>query len=961
MIKSLDDFVGRDKVKQTLCPVRALHWYLDRSKSFRKAVPGPPTNVSYACPNMNCSVTWDPPEGSSNGDVIYYTVMYQQCNKVFLHGWLNKTECTNITKTACHFGADFDDVHQNWCVPIETLSCDGGPNVACIIVLENIHPANDAFPGPPDVYELESTSGTITISWYAPETPYTNEDGSTKRLSDFHTDQYNMTYWSVDQPDHTTHEDLDTKRSVVLSEINGIKPWTVYKIIIQGRINTNTYGIPVKLTVETKEEVPGEGVTVTSVDYVTNCTCSVNLRQVTVTWLPINEDYWYGNLTHHKVDYWIDGLNDTKETIFTDAMATSIELDNLSRWRNYNIVVQVCNSAGCSPHEYYPYTLAPHSIDQSPPTNTSAYTTSYTSFSVAWHPPISDECIQSYHVVYVSDNTQGEVGPVYGLYAHIENVASNVVYTVYVYADIAAENNSTIQSIPGTTIVATEIPFRWYFIVAMFTAIISIIIVCVVYQCRKPLHKYLCYMVTKEEFRHHLTKTLESKPVIPKTEDDNEYDHLITSDSSSSGPHREAIEIGVINANQSVSMGMGVNNPVMVANPTVAINSTQTQSSGHSPNGYIGESYSQLSRHATKEQRDQEIQVDFEIDEECPSIPIDDFTSKTETQENPTLSDILDFDNTRDIADSLNISSDANHDQPNNLQVNDTSSSDDIQIDMSQFLRDDMGIDRNDGNQMERTPPGCSLETPNSSDAVIPEKTDSSMESDYSASENTGYRDFISNIDTDGHTSTGPNFDSQDKEQLSNSDYAGVVSRPLDTALGAASTSGSLPSYVKATDNNGNCTSNSVLNDMADVSKLIPEPDMTSQRNTSTSSPVESTNPKPLQLQGMESDDCNLPQNTAATISCPADFTSSSDASDSEHRNIQESLIEHISGDYEGSRNMAIMNNPLMVEHLDVFDSTQNGGSCSDSAVSGLSSSTKSDILHDSNSSCSDISTEQEN
>ncbi|XP_077977162.1 uncharacterized protein LOC144432761 [Glandiceps talaboti] len=48
MIKSLDDFVGRDKVERTLCPVRALRWYLDRSKSFRKGrtrlfIPFPPS------------------------------------------------------------------------------------------------------------------------------------------------------------------------------------------------------------------------------------------------------------------------------------------------------------------------------------------------------------------------------------------------------------------------------------------------------------------------------------------------------------------------------------------------------------------------------------------------------------------------------------------------------------------------------------------------------------------------------------------------------------------------------------------------------------------------------------------------------------------------------------------------------------------------------------------------------
>ncbi|XP_077981283.1 uncharacterized protein LOC144436371 isoform X2 [Glandiceps talaboti] len=866
--------------------------------------PGPPTNLRHICPNIDCTVFWDPPEGSSDNEVIYYSAIYQShfTRSFYPDEWTDKTECTNSTANVCNFGADFTYISDRWYVQVTAYSERYKLPSSSSEVL--IHPFYDAIPGPPDVYQLESTSRTITISWYPGETPYTNEDGSAKRLDDFYRDEYNMTYWNVEEPANTTKLDLSTKRTVVLEELNGIKPWTVYKIIIQCRIQSQRYGpIPANLTVQTKEEAPGEGVTVNPVDYITDCTymSSRDLRQVKITWLPINEDYWYGNLTHHKVDYWIDGHNDTKETMVTDATATSIVLVNLSRWKAYNIVVQVCNSAGCSPHKYYPYPLPSHSVVLSPPTNTSAYATSYTSFNVTWNPPNSDECIESYHVEYVSGDTREEVGPVDGLYAHIGDVTSNV-YHVYVYADITAGNDSTVKSMPGKDDVTIEAQSQWYIIVAVAAAILVFIMCCLVYRFRKLLHVNFCYMVSKEELQRQVTKNMETKPVIPQNKDDYEYDPLLTSDTSSSDSLREAIEIGI---DISKSVGSGVENPTVIIDPSQNVDlgvenpeiassttdSTQTQSSGNTPNGYIGkenerqrpsstESYSQLVRHTSNsEHTDQEIdEIQLDSDDECSGNPVDDFISKIETHENPSLSDILDFDNMKDIPDSRNFSSDVK--QPNNVQLNEKSSqplADTLEIDVSIFLKpmedDSIDVDQTDAecdeNLQERPLSVCSHGTTNScEDGSACEQSDS-LES------GSGYenqRNFAPNVDTDGfldHSMGQANVDSQDVEQHSMPDYTNVVSRPLNSSYSTASSS--IPSYVKVNDENnngdntGSYASNSVFDDMEDVdggecieladmlSNLIPVPaDISSERNTNNSSQVESTFDKPVQLKGME-------------------------------------------------------------------------------------------------------------
>ncbi|XP_070563992.1 cell adhesion molecule DSCAM-like isoform X2 [Ptychodera flava] len=320
-----------------------------------------PANLFYACPNLNCSVSWEHPIGASNDSCVYFTE-YQEFAVLIRHPneWIPKPECSNTTVTSCNFGADFSSVIGTWVVRIRTL-VEGQADLSAPSEV-SINPYFEATLGPPNITSVDTTSRTIHIRWDSPLTPFYS--GSVQlRMRDFYPIDYNMTHGQVSGHTDTDRlsQNLNGMEYVFLDSKNGIVPWSTYEISLQGQINME-YGISVKLTVTTDEEVPRRGVNVYEEEQSHDCSVSTNARNVSLAWTAPEREHWYGLLTKYVVRYWCSDNNDNVTEINIGINTMSVVLHNVSRWCEYGVEVHICNSAGCTRNENQ-FHIAAHELE----------------------------------------------------------------------------------------------------------------------------------------------------------------------------------------------------------------------------------------------------------------------------------------------------------------------------------------------------------------------------------------------------------------------------------------------------------------------------------------------------------------------------------------------------------------------------------------------------------------------
>ncbi|XP_077981574.1 uncharacterized protein LOC144436622 [Glandiceps talaboti] len=322
---------------------------------------GAPKNLRFRCPNMNCTITWDPPLDATENETVYYTVRYQSCHKVVKHGLVDKPECFNTTHASCNLGSDLRDPHKYWCAFVKADRNSGG-NGGMTDEPAVMHPANDATVEGPELVTVETTSRSIYIEWLAPKTPYGDHHGNLHRVDHFQHVGYNMTYWTEPHPSKAVsfvqnHHQSNHARHALLDSDKLIYPGKKYTIVLQGSINS-VYGMATQTTAMTKEEVPGRGVLITNVKTMDlDCVICEDLREATVEWEPLEDEYKNGKLTHQEVEYWIHNQRETAAIRKINIGETSAVLPDISRWKEYDFVVYLCNAVGCTPHTNYPYLI----------------------------------------------------------------------------------------------------------------------------------------------------------------------------------------------------------------------------------------------------------------------------------------------------------------------------------------------------------------------------------------------------------------------------------------------------------------------------------------------------------------------------------------------------------------------------------------------------------------------------
>ncbi|XP_070562292.1 uncharacterized protein [Ptychodera flava] len=211
-----------------------------------------PTNVTYACPNLNCTVTWDPPVGTSDSGTVLYTIFYQEFSD-WMHApqkWIQKDECTNTSLTFCHLGADFDDVIGTWSVRVKAVREGDHDNDSFTEV--SISPYFDATLEAAEITNISTTTRSIFLRWLSPHTPYIHSNGNRMRMTDYYTIFYNITYCIPFDPSSCVAVDTGSSEFVTINE--KIIPSTTYEITLQGRILGYHDGDPVKVTVTTDKE-----------------------------------------------------------------------------------------------------------------------------------------------------------------------------------------------------------------------------------------------------------------------------------------------------------------------------------------------------------------------------------------------------------------------------------------------------------------------------------------------------------------------------------------------------------------------------------------------------------------------------------------------------------------------------------------------------------------------------------
>ncbi|XP_070563356.1 serine-rich adhesin for platelets-like isoform X2 [Ptychodera flava] len=529
-----------------------------------------PTNVEYACPNLNCTVTWDPPADTSDNDTIFYTTVHQACNKWSTSPLKKIPECTNTTERNCNLGNDIEP-HTQWCVHVGSHSKEEGLSISPTPQLF-FTASNSATLGAAEIIHISTTSRSISLRWLSPLTPYYHSNGTQKRMTYYYTIYYNITYCNPSNSHSCVTVNRDSAQFADLSD--GIIPWTKYEIVLQGRMQQRKeYGDPVRVTVKTDEEAPERGVTLSEDGQSHDCDYSPNKRRIYILWEKPEEKYWHGELHKYEVHFWYQetesNLPASNVTVIErNINDTSMVIRDISRWKAVTIDVYTCNSAGCTASER-PIQIEAVDVARDEPRSVSAYETSSSSFNVTWERPENDECIMSYNVRYTSDLHQNET-EVTELYAHIVDVPGGTEYSVSVSANIYNGYDSTDEGEPRSTTVRliNEKNQTLTIVTAVLTCLMILGLIAICYLIRKyrvSIKQSCCTYVGEMEFRDHMDIVLDDRPHTPHYDESFDYDAL----------NATLISISTSSMNGSIS-GTSV-----TETPSSSDSNLQTQNSAH--------------------------------------------------------------------------------------------------------------------------------------------------------------------------------------------------------------------------------------------------------------------------------------------------------------------------------------------------------------------------------------------
>uniref|UniRef100_A0A8C6EKW1 Interleukin-20 receptor subunit alpha n=1 Tax=Microcebus murinus TaxID=30608 RepID=A0A8C6EKW1_MICMU len=144
-----------------------------------------PTNVTFLSINMKNILQWNPPEGLQ-GIEVTYTVQY------FIYGqkkWLNKSECSNISRTYCDLSAETSDYEHQYYAKVKAI---WEANCSKWAETGRFYPFLETQIGPPEV-ALTTEEKSISIVLTAPEKWKRNPEDSSVSMQQIYSNlKYNV-------------------------------------------------------------------------------------------------------------------------------------------------------------------------------------------------------------------------------------------------------------------------------------------------------------------------------------------------------------------------------------------------------------------------------------------------------------------------------------------------------------------------------------------------------------------------------------------------------------------------------------------------------------------------------------------------------------------------------------------------------------------------------------------------
>lgn len=330
--------------------------------------PGPPSNVSFPDVSLtSAKIIWDVPE-EPNGEILAYRVDY------YIKSSGNQNYSRTFPPSDRTFLASALESEQYYLFSVTAQTRLGWGKTAQAVVYTTNNREHPQPPSIPHISRSEVQATQITFSW----TP--GRDGFAP-----------LRYYTIQKSENagpwvTVPQRVDP--SVTSYTVTDLKPFTNYRFRIQA---TNDIG-PSAFShespqVRTLPAAPTKGVE--NVKVVPITTTSVHVH-----WKPIEESYWSGDyetggysvLFQPVSDYPVSLQMSPKQQLRGIA-ASEVILNDLTRDRNYEIVVVPYNSQGSGPPSPPITVYVGEAVPTGQPQNVEAEAVSATEVRLKWLPP----------------------------------------------------------------------------------------------------------------------------------------------------------------------------------------------------------------------------------------------------------------------------------------------------------------------------------------------------------------------------------------------------------------------------------------------------------------------------------------------------------------------------------------------------------------------------------------------
>ncbi|XP_075219912.1 sidekick cell adhesion molecule [Lycorma delicatula] len=368
-----------------------------RVRTFEDA-PGAPSNVSFPDVSLTTArIIWDVPD-EPNGEILAYRVTYR------IHT-LDASNSLNFSREfppsdRTYRATDLEpEQYYLFSVTAQTRLGWGKTATAIVYTTNNREPPQP--PSPPQLSPSQVQSQQITFNW----TP--GRDGFAPLR------YYTIQLAEGNGPWQSIQERVDPQ--VTSYTATNLKPYTSYRFRIQATNDIGPSGWSVdSRNVRTLPAAPSKGVADVKVVPITT-------TSVKVEWQAIPEKYWSGDhqtggyrITFQPVSDFPLSLQATPKQEVQGIQTNRIILNDLTRDRNYEIVVVPFNSQGSGPASPPVAVYVGEAVPTGQPRSVEAEPVSSTEVRLRWQPPQQNQQngdLLGYKIFYLATDLAQEISP----------------------------------------------------------------------------------------------------------------------------------------------------------------------------------------------------------------------------------------------------------------------------------------------------------------------------------------------------------------------------------------------------------------------------------------------------------------------------------------------------------------------------------------------------------------------